>query len=178
VDNPVSLINFLEALEALARHLPIVFPLHPRVKQQLLRQGYFCRTRRDSEAPLRSKGIAYLDALGYLDFIALMSRSRLVLTDSGGIQEETTVLGVPCLTLRDTTERPVTTTHGTNRVIGADPRRIVNEALWTLEHPPQPTGPPPLWDGQAAARIVQVLADHQRNLPKLSAISDAGGGCA
>ena len=86
-----------------------------------------------------------------------MSRARLVLTDSGGIQEETTMLGVPCLTLRDTTERPVTVTHGTNRVIGTCAKTIVSEALHTLEHPPHPVAPPPLWDGGAARRIVQIL---------------------
>jgi UDP-N-acetylglucosamine 2-epimerase (non-hydrolysing) len=157
VDDPGILMNFLEALQALARHLPIVFPLHPRVKQQLLRQGYLCRSRPDTGEPLHGKGITYLDPLGYLDFIALVSRARLVLTDSGGIQEETTILGVPCLTLRDNTERPVTITHGTNRVIGTDPSRIVDEALRTLDHPPRPNEGPPLWDGRAADRIVHIL---------------------
>src|SRR5262249_41992950 len=82
------------------------------------------------------------------------------LTDSGGIQEEATVLGVPCLTLRDTTERPVTVTHGTNRVIGSDPGRILGEALQTLAHPPRRDGAPPLWDGHAAERIVEVRETH------------------
>ena len=159
VDDPLGLMSLLDALHELARHLPIVFPLHPRVKQQLLRRGYKFRTMPDAGASVHSKGIAYLDPLGYLDFIALMSRARLVLTDSGGIQEETTILGVPCLTLRNTTERPVTVTHGTNRVIGTDPARIVAEALRTLDHPPRPNGGPPLWDGRAAERIVNILAD-------------------
>ncbi|MBI3029559.1 MAG: UDP-N-acetylglucosamine 2-epimerase (non-hydrolyzing) [Candidatus Rokubacteria bacterium] len=159
VDDPLTLMNYLEALEELARQVPIVFPVHPRVKHQLLRQSYLFKGMPDSSGPLSRKGITYLDPLGYLDFIALMSRARLVLTDSGGVQEETTVLGVPCLTLRDTTERPVTVSHGTNRVIGADPARIVAEALWTLEHPPCPNDPPPLWDGQAASRIVKILVE-------------------
>ncbi|PYN38552.1 MAG: UDP-N-acetylglucosamine 2-epimerase (non-hydrolyzing), partial [Candidatus Rokuibacteriota bacterium] len=81
------------------------------------------------------------------------------LTDSGGVQEETTVLGVPCLTLRGTTERPVTVSHGTNRVIGPDPTRLVREVLWSLDHPPARNGLPPLWDGQAALRIVKILRE-------------------
>lgn len=162
VDDAGALANFLEAFETLARHIPIVFPVHPRVKQRLARQG--CGGMAAMEPPdrLRSKGIAYVGPLGYIDFVALVSRARLVLTDSGGIQEEATVLGVPCLTLRDTTERPVTVTHGTNRVIGSDPGRILGEALQTLAHPPRRDGAPPLWDGHAAERIVEVLETHYR----------------
>jgi UDP-N-acetylglucosamine 2-epimerase (non-hydrolysing) len=155
VDDPRTLLNYLEALQELARHVPIVFPVHPRVKHQLLRH----QAMPDSGGPLCGKGIAYLNPLGYLDFIALISRARLVLTDSGGVQEETTVLGVPCLTLRETTERPVTVEQGTNRVIGADPTRLVREALWSMDHPPARNGLPLLWDGQAAARIVTILLD-------------------
>jgi len=161
VDDALSLMNLLDALQELARHLPIVFPLHPRLKHRLLRQGYMVRTMPDAGELVHRKGIAYLDPLGYLDFIALMSRARFVLTDSDGIQEETTVLGVPCLTLRNTTERPVTVTHGTNRVIGTDPSRIVEEAISTLEHPPQHHGAPPLWDGRASERFVNILIDRR-----------------
>jgi UDP-N-acetylglucosamine 2-epimerase (non-hydrolysing) len=127
------------------------------VKSTLLRQGHLFRTMPGLGGPFYSKGITYLDPLNYLDFIALVSRARLVLTDSGGIQEETTILGIPCLTLRNTTERPVTVTHGTNRVIGANSSRIVDEALWTLANPPRPHGSPPLWDGRASERIVSIL---------------------
>ena len=155
VDDPRTLMDYLGAFQELARDIPVVFPTHPRVKAQLLRQGYLS----DSGTPRHGKGVAYLDPLGYLDFIALMSRARLVLTDSGGVQEETTVLGVPCLTLRDTTERPVTVSHGTNRVIGADPTRLVREVMWSLDHPPARHGLPPLWDGQAAVRIVKILRE-------------------
>jgi UDP-N-acetylglucosamine 2-epimerase (non-hydrolysing) len=166
VDDPGTLMNYLEAVQELARYVPIVFPVHPRVKQQLFRQCHPFKTVPDSNGPLYKKGIAYLDPLGYLDFIALMSRARLVLTDSGGVQEETTVLGVPCLTLRDTTERPVTVSHGTNRVIGADPTRLVREALSSLDHPPARNGLPPLWDGQAAIRIVKILLDTFRGVSR------------
>jgi UDP-N-acetylglucosamine 2-epimerase (non-hydrolysing) len=162
VDNSLDLMSLVDALEELARHLSVVFPMHPRVKQRLLREGQMFRTGLDPGAPFHNKGITYLDPLGYLDFVALMSRARLVLTDSGGIQEESTILGIPCLTLRNTTERPVTVTHGTNRIIGTDPSRIVAEALWTLDNPPRPVGSPPLWDGRASERIVSILAEQWR----------------
>jgi UDP-N-acetylglucosamine 2-epimerase (non-hydrolysing) len=161
VDDPVVLMNFLEAFHELARDLPVIFPLHPRLKQQLRRHGYICWTSPDFPEPVDRKGLVYLDPLGYFDFVALMSRASLVLTDSGAIQDETTALGVPCLTLRESTERPITVTHGTNRLIGAEPTCVVAEALHTLECPPRPTGQPPLWDGQAARRIVRILADHE-----------------
>jgi UDP-N-acetylglucosamine 2-epimerase (non-hydrolysing) len=143
----------IEAMEELAGDLPIVFAMHPRSKHQLVQHGHLA-----GPTPASQRGIVYIDPLGYLDFVALLSRARLVLTDSGGIQEETTVLQVPCLTLRTSTERPITVTHGTNRVIGTDARRIVEEARLTLSRPPRPVAPPPLWDGRASHRIVQILA--------------------
>jgi UDP-N-acetylglucosamine 2-epimerase (non-hydrolysing) len=148
VDDPDVLNDLLDALAEVARHLPIVFPVHPRVRP---------RVSLDPGPPTFDRGLVCLPPLGYLDFVALMSRACLVLTDSGGIQEETTMLGVPCLTLRDTTERPVTVSHGTNRLIGTRPRRIVDEALRALSDPPRTLGPPPLWDGGAAQRIVRTL---------------------
>ncbi|TLY42740.1 MAG: UDP-N-acetylglucosamine 2-epimerase (non-hydrolyzing) [Nitrospirae bacterium] len=161
VDDPATLKPLLEALQVLSQQLPIIFPVHPRVKPQLLQQKDLFWPRQGSGESLPGKGISCLDPLGYYDCIALMSRARLVLTDSGGIQEETTILGVPCLTLRNTTERPVTVTHGTNRVIGTDPGRIVEEALRTLDNPPLSNGGPPLWDGEASKRIVQILVGLQ-----------------
>ncbi len=149
VDDPAMLSRFLAAFSTVSAHLPVIFPLHPRVRARLGRDG----------RPVAGADLRYLDPLGYLDFIALLSRARVVLTDSGGVQEETTALGVPCLTLRDTTERPVTVTHGTNRVIGSAPDRIADEVFRTLAAPPRPRGRPPLWDGQAAGRIVCVLRD-------------------
>src|SRR5439155_899524 len=106
VDDPRVFGDLLGALREIGRHIPIVFPVHPRVTSRLASEA---------TAPGSGRGLICRPPLGYLDFVALMSRARLVLTDSGGIQEETTMLGVPCLTLRDTTERPVTVTHGTNR---------------------------------------------------------------
>jgi UDP-N-acetylglucosamine 2-epimerase (non-hydrolysing) len=97
------------------------------------------------------------EPLGYLEFLNLMANARLVLTDSGGIQEETTVLGVPCLTLRENTERPVTVTHGTNTVVGCDPQRTVTGALAILDGKSETGRVPELWDGRAAERTVKIL---------------------
>ena len=102
-------------------------------------------------------GLILTEPLGYLDFMKLLAEARLVLTDSGGIQEETTVLGVPCLTLRNNTERPITIEQGTNRLVGLDPRRIVAAAQAVLSEPPGAGRVPDLWDGQAAGRIVDIL---------------------
>jgi UDP-N-acetylglucosamine 2-epimerase (non-hydrolysing) len=154
VDDPRRLREIVTALQELAGHLPLVFPVHPRVRTRLARESV---TWRVPTQPIPDRGLVCLDPLGYLDFVALVSRAALVLTDSGGIQEETTMLGVPCLTLRENTERPVTVTHGTNRVIGVSPRRIMDEGLRALDAPPAPQAPPPLWDGHAAGRIVDVL---------------------
>jgi UDP-N-acetylglucosamine 2-epimerase (non-hydrolysing) len=158
VDDPAALARLIDALQELGRELPILFPVHPRVAQRLAECDAPAQVP-TGDAPVNGKGIVYLTPLGYLDFVALVSRARLVLTDSGGIQEETTILGVPCLTLREHTERPVTVTHGTNRIIGTDPARIVAEALCALDSPPAAAGIPALWDGRAAQRIVRVLVD-------------------
>lgn len=162
VDNPEVLTDILQAVHQLAGHLPIVLPMHPRIRPKLVEQGYLLPGSADAREPSPIERMICLDPLGYFDFIALTSKASLVLTDSGGVQEETTILGVPCLTLRATTERPVTLTHGTNRVIGTDPGRILKEALAILADPPQPSAPPPLWDGEAAGRIVKILL--QRSL--------------
>lgn len=164
VDDPLILRDFIGAIDALANCLPIVFPAHPRVRSMLQQH---VPGRPSTKEASHANGIRYVDALGYLDFVALLSRARLVLTDSGGVQEETTSLGVPCLTLRDNTERPVTITHGTNRVIGTDPTRILPEALAALARPCEALRKPPLWDGRAAARIVRALLQgHRSALPQ------------
>ena len=150
VDDPAVLRALLEALSAISRRIPLVFPVHPRTRQRLEAiEGHTPTARRGA--------IRYVSPLGYLDFIALVGGSRIALTDSGGLQEETTALGVPCLTLREQTERPITVTQGTNRIVGTLPDRIVAEALRVLAEPLPVASRPPLWDGRASQRIVDVL---------------------
>jgi UDP-N-acetylglucosamine 2-epimerase (non-hydrolysing) len=159
VDEPARLVPLLETIEKIARRIPVVFPVHPRVRSHWLDVPVLRGRIASAAAPGPGQGVLLIDPLGYLDFVALLSRARLVLTDSGGIQEETTFLGVPCLTLRDSTERPITVSHGTNRVIGTDPSRILEEAHWALDAAAIPRAIPPLWDGSAARRIVRILVD-------------------
>ncbi len=145
VDDPDTLARLLSALAAVARELPVVFPVHPRTRARLA--GGLAR----AAAPLR-----LLEPLGYLDFLSLTASARLVLTDSGGLQEETTVIGVPCLTLRERTERPITVEEGTNEVVGTDPGRIAAAAARALDAPPRGRCPA-LWDGHAAERVAEIL---------------------
>jgi len=156
VDRPATLTRIVEALHALSRRLTLLWPVHPRTKQAL-RGNERVRWHGDGGRDRPVVGLVGLDPLGYLECLAIMSRARMVLTDSGGIQEETTVLGVPCLTLRTNTERPVTVTHGTNRLIGTDPDAIVSAAIRVLDGLLPPSSRPPLWDGQASQRIVETL---------------------
>lgn len=135
----------VERLAALARELPVVFPVHPRTRKMM--------ESVDAEHP----GLSLVEPLGYLDFLSLMADARAVLTDSGGIQEETTYLGIPCFTLRDNTERPVTISEGTNTLLGLDPAAIAGIPAALAEPRARPDGPPPLWDGRAAERIADVL---------------------
>ncbi len=145
VDDPVVLANILGTLGEVAREVPLVFPVHPRTAERL----------GDVQVP---DGLRLIDPAGYLDFLALEDAARLVLTDSGGVQEETTVLGVPCLTLRESTERPITVTEGTNRVVGRDPSRILAGARDILAKGVVPRCPA-LWDGRAGERIARVIVD-------------------
>lgn len=143
VDDDTVLGGILDALGRVARDIPLIFPVHPRTRPRLERLGV-------------PDGVIVITPLGYLDFVSLQLEARLALTDSGGIQEETTVLGVPCLTLRNSTERPITVTEGTNRVVGTDPDAIVTAALEALASPPTRRCPS-LWDGKAGQRIADVL---------------------
>jgi UDP-N-acetylglucosamine 2-epimerase (non-hydrolysing) len=153
VDEPESLGAILEALRALASKIPVVFPVHPRTLVRLESLG-------GAAAP----GLLLTEPLGYLDFLSLMDAARLVLTDSGGIQEETTALGFPCLTQRDNTERPITVHEGTNRLIGGDPSAIGPAAGEVLAeeacelHEAQEATTPARWDGHAGERIATILA--------------------
>ena len=152
VDEPRVLGGILSALRQISRHLPVVFPVHPRTRKNLA--GFGLRGAEEGGGRVR-----LIEPLGYLDFLRLYSGARLVLTDSGGIQEETTALGIACLTLRENTERPVTVELGTNRVVGTDPGRIVAEAEAALAKDRRKEQPriPPLWDGRAAERILDAL---------------------
>lgn len=144
VDDPAVLDRLLCAAEQVAADIPVLFPVHPRTRETLKRTGR-------SPAP----GVRLLEPLPYLDFLGLMDRAHVVLTDSGGIQEETTVLGTPCLTLRETTERPITLTEGSNHLVGTDPEQIVAAYRGLVPDAAYPR--PGLWDGKAAERIADVL---------------------
>lgn len=145
VDGPL-LPETVERLAALAAEMPVVFPVHPRTRKMM-----------EGLAPDRP-GLLLSEPLGYLDFLSLLADAGAVLTDSGGIQEETTYLGVPCFTLRDNTERPVTVRAGTNTLLGLDPAAIAGIPAALAERDPTPPEPPPLWDGRAAERIADVVA--------------------
>ena len=158
VDDSKIFKRLLEAIETISKELLILFPAHPRTKKKILDLGWGDYFKTDIPIPSQQKGIYLLDPLGYLDFIHLVSRSKMLLTDSGGVQEETTVLGIPCLTLRENTERPITVTQGTNIIVGTDPDRILSEARNVLEGRQRQKRLPELWDGEAAVRIVEILA--------------------
>jgi UDP-N-acetylglucosamine 2-epimerase (non-hydrolysing) len=130
--------------------LPIIFPVHPRTRSKIDEFGY--------GELIRNSSIRLIEPLGYIDFMRLYSGAKIVLTDSGGLQEETTVLGIPCLTLRNNTERPVTVELGTNELVGVDPKKIVAAARKILDRETAAAHTiPPLWDGKAAGRICDEL---------------------
>ncbi len=151
VDDVEALRRVMRAIGEIASDLPILFPVHPRTLDRLRADlGW-------GEASGQDGRVRLLEPLGYLDFLHLQKRAALVLTDSGGVQEETTILGVPCLTLRDNTERPITVSRGTNRLVGSDTAAIVAAARGILRRPRPRRRSVPLWDGRAAARIAAVL---------------------
>ncbi|MGB9690110.1 non-hydrolyzing UDP-N-acetylglucosamine 2-epimerase [Thermogutta sp.] len=157
VDDPQTLAGLLRVLADIAGELPVVFPVHPRTRQRIeaFGLGHLLDGQRARQAALR-----VLPPLGYLEFLSLTSQARVIITDSGGLQEESTALGIPCLTVRPNTERPITVTEGTSTLVGSDPvklRRCLEDVLSGRYK----TGRcPELWDGKAAERIAGVLAAH------------------
>jgi UDP-N-acetylglucosamine 2-epimerase (non-hydrolysing) len=145
VDEGETLRELLDSLTKVSQELDIIFPVHPRTRQRI------------EEFGIDSRHLRLLDPMPYIEFLALQSRAAVVITDSGGIQEETTYLGVPCLTLRPNTERPITVTLGTNVLVGDDRKRLAAELAAILEGKQKKGVTPPLWDGRAGARIAEIL---------------------
>ena len=159
VDNPGVFQGILTALDTIGKKLPLLFSLHPRTALEIRKDGlnqFFAGEAARDDRP-KLPGLYWTGPIRYIEFLCLMKNARLVLTDSGGIQEETTAMEVPCLTLRNNTERPSTIEYGTNQLIGTSSSDIVDEAIRVLSHPIRSHGIPPLWDGHAAKRIVDVL---------------------
>ena len=150
VDNEKTFGGLLDALILISEKLPIIFPVHPRTKANIEKFGL--------AEKVANSNIRLIEPLGYLDFMRLYSGAKIVLTDSGGLQEETTALSIPCLTLRENTERPITISHGTNHLVGTNPERIERAASEILNQPlTKDKKIPPLWDGHAAERICDTL---------------------
>jgi len=150
VDDPATLHGILSVIAQISQQLPVLFTVHPRTQQRIDALG--------KNNPLEQANVTLLPPLGYRQMLTLTKDACLVLTDSGGLQEETTYLGVPCLTLRENTERPVTITEGTNQLVGADPAAILH-AFNNINFDTPPHTPPALWDGKASERIAKELVD-------------------
>jgi UDP-N-acetylglucosamine 2-epimerase (non-hydrolysing) len=149
VDHRGALEGVLGALMEIGGALPVLFPVHPRTHARLEEFGFI--------EDLTANGVRLSEPLGYLEFLSLMMNARLMLTDSGGIQEETTMLGVPCLTVRENTERPITITEGTNQLVGTTRPGILAGYAAAMQSEPGPGRQPDLWDGHTAERIVEVF---------------------
>jgi UDP-N-acetylglucosamine 2-epimerase (non-hydrolysing) len=149
VDAPETLNEILSALDEIGKDHPVVFPIHPRTLAELNSSGH--------ASLVKNTRIRAVEPMGYLEFIGMISGAKAVLTDSGGIQEETTILGVPCLTIRENTERPITIASGTNKLVGVTREGILKGFAESISDPPASRPHPPLWDGKTAERIVQVL---------------------
>ena len=152
VDTPETLSRLLDVLVDTSRRLRLVFPVHPRTKERIERFGLTHRLNGDT-------GITELPPLGYLDFLTLTSQARVIVTDSGGLQEESTVLGIPCLTARPNTERPITVEEGTSTLVGSDPVKLQEHLDIVLRGSYRQGRCPTLWDGHAAERIARILAE-------------------
>jgi UDP-N-acetylglucosamine 2-epimerase (non-hydrolysing) len=163
VDNEDQLRRTLDAIDELAQQIPVVFPAHPRTARNIEAAG-LTAIKTWNGGSLSNSGLWMMPPASYLDFLDLMHHAVMVITDSGGVQEETTFLGVPCLTYRDTTERPVTVSMGTNRVVGRDPQNLLRHTLEVLGQARygragSTPARPPLWDGRTSSRIVQILKE-------------------
>lgn len=157
VDDPVTLRSLLNILRECSDRIPLFFPLHPRTKNNI--------ATHQLDDLLNSPNIAVSGPVGYLQLLGLMKSAKLVLTDSGGIQEETTALGVPCITMRESTERPITANQGTNTIVGTDPGKIRSAFLEVMDHGGKSGRVPELWDGKAAGRIADYIAQWWRASP-------------
>jgi len=159
VDDPIVLRRLIDVFGKISQELPVIFPAHPRTQQNIEAFGLKRKISRMASSPDASPdgGLRVIDPIGYLDFLQLMASAKVVLTDSGGIQEETTILHVPCLTLRENTERPITVEIGSNRIVGTNPTRILEEFKKIMTTGSIRCGTPKAWDGRAAARIVEIL---------------------
>jgi UDP-N-acetylglucosamine 2-epimerase (non-hydrolysing) len=186
VDDGQTFSKILDSFLDISQHMPLIFPAHPRTLKQIQEADlgdYFVDHFLDGPEPWDSRvRIRLVPPLGYLDFLHLMSCAKVVLTDSGGVQEETTILGVPCITLRENTERPVTLTHGTNVLVGSDSERIMHEFARVSTGMRETPRPPLFWDGSAAKRIIQILIEDEIPTTTLkmppsteSAINDSSG---
>ncbi len=163
VDDRQVFCHMLNALLNISKRMPVIFPAHPRTLKRIEDENlsdFFIDHFVQGPEPWDSRvRIRLVPPLGYLDFLNLMSEAKIVLTDSGGIQEETTILGVPCITLRDTTERPVTLEQGTNVLVGSDPEKIIREFERVCSNREKTNRSPRYWDGNAAKRVIKVLMD-------------------
>jgi UDP-N-acetylglucosamine 2-epimerase (non-hydrolysing) len=151
VDDPVYLNGLITFLNEMSEFVPVVFPVHPRTRIKLTENRFNDHF---------SSGVILLDPIGYLDFLRLSGMAKLVITDSGGIQEETTYLGIPCITVRNNTERPVTVTKGTNILAGTDLHHVKEAAVAVLNGNLKKGTIPPMWDGKTAQRIVKIIIDY------------------
>ena len=161
-DHESSLTRIALALKEISQQIPVIFPCHPRTRKTISQFGLsqFFEIAYDAASGNRgSSGVHLIAPLGYLDFLQLMINCKFIMTDSGGIQEETTVLNIPCITLRNTTERPITISEGTNVLVGNDTQKIVHEAFNILEGKGKSGSRPQFWDGKSAERIVAILAE-------------------
>jgi UDP-N-acetylglucosamine 2-epimerase (non-hydrolysing) len=154
VDDPVRLAAIVQGLESLAAHSPVVFPIHPRTRARLAQDGGLSR--------LEAAGVACIEPVAYLEFLSLQAGAGAIVTDSGGVQEEASALGVSCFTFRPNTERPITLTHGSNVLLGEDPAEIAD--IRPVAHPPTPCAIP-MWDGHAGRRVADILVANYALMP-------------